>query len=131
MWRFTEELRCLFLVCIFFFISFPLGLVVKRSGKGMSFTLAVVFLMIYFTFFTLGSTISYNDKIPDWIGPWSANILIALLSINIMIKRTDMDLPKPIQKILDKISDLKSKLTERFESSIIWGKIKKIIKRGP
>lgn len=125
--RIAMPISCL----IFFFISFPLGLVVKRSGKGMSFTLAVVFLMIYFTFFTLGSTISYNDKIPDWIGPWSANILIALLSINIMIKRTDMDLPKPIQKILDKISDLKSKLTERFESSIIWGKIKKIIKRGP
>lgn len=125
--RIAMPISCL----IFFFISFPLGLVVKRSGKGMSFTLAVVFLMIYFTFFTLGSTISYNDKIPDWIGPWSANILIALLSINIMIKRTDMDLPKPIQKILDKISGLKSKLTERFESSIIWGKIKKIIKRGP
>ncbi|EMO40931.1 LptF/LptG family permease [Leptospira noguchii] len=125
--RIAMPISCL----IFFFISFPLGLVVKRSGKGMSFTLAVVFLMIYFTFFTLGSTISYNDKIPDWIGPWSANILIALLSINIMIKRTDMDLPKPIQKILDQVSDLKSKLTERFESSKIWGKIKKIIKRGP
>ncbi|EKO05515.1 permease, YjgP/YjgQ family [Leptospira interrogans str. C10069] len=125
--RIAMPISCL----IFFFISFPLGLVVKRSGKGMSFTLAVVFLIIYFTFFTLGSTISYNDKIPDWIGPWSANILIALLSINIMIKRTDMDLPKPIQKILDKISDLKSKLTDRLESSNIWGKIKKIIKRGP
>lgn len=125
--RIAMPISCL----IFFFISFPLGLVVKRSGKGMSFTLAVVFLMIYFTFFTLGSTISYNDKIPDWIGPWSANILIALLSINIMIKRTDMDLPKPIQKIIDKISDLKSKLTDRLESSNIWGKIKKIIKRGP
>ncbi|APH42366.1 Permease, YjgP/YjgQ family [Leptospira interrogans serovar Copenhageni/Icterohaemorrhagiae] len=125
--RIAMPISCL----IFFFISFPLGLVVKRSGKGMSFTLAVVFLMIYFTFFTLGSTISYNDKIPDWIGPWSANILIALLSINIMIKRTDMDLPKPIQKILDKISDLKSKLTDRLESSNIWGKIKMIIKRGP
>ncbi|WP_036095340.1 LptF/LptG family permease [Leptospira weilii] len=125
--RIAMPISCL----IFFFISFPLGLVVKRSGKGMSFTLAVVFLMIYFTFFTLGSTISYNDKVPDWIGPWSANILIAILSVNIMIKRTDMDLPKPIQKFLDKISDQKSKLTERLERLSIWGKIKKITKRGP
>ncbi|MBM9578376.1 LptF/LptG family permease [Leptospira sp. 201903070] len=124
--RIAMPISCL----IFFFISFPLGLVVKRSGKGMSFTLAVVFLMIYFTFFTLGSTISYNDKVPDWIGPWSANILIAILSINIMIKRTDMDLPKPIQKVLDKISDQKSKLTERLERLSIWGKLKKIMKRG-
>ncbi|ASV11030.1 permease [Leptospira santarosai] len=123
--RIAMPISCL----IFFFISFPLGLVVKRSGKGMSFTLAVVFLMIYFTFFTLGSTISYNDKVPDWIGPWSANILIALLSINIMIKRTDMDLPKPVQKVLDSISDQKSKLTKRLERLSIWGKIKRIIKR--
>ncbi|AVQ10842.1 Permease, YjgP/YjgQ family [Leptospira santarosai] len=123
--RIAMPISCL----IFFFISFPLGLVVKRSGKGMSFTLAVVFLMIYFTFFTLGSTISYNDKVPDWIGPWSANILIALLSINIMIKRTDMDLPKPVQKVLDRISDQKSKLTKRLERLSIWGKIKRIIKR--
>ncbi|MDI7220069.1 LptF/LptG family permease [Leptospira santarosai] len=125
--RIAMPISCL----IFFFISFPLGLVVKRSGKGMSFTLAVVFLMIYFTFFTLGSTISYNDKVPDWIGPWSANILIALLSINIMIKRTDMDLPKPVQKVLDRISDQKSKLTKRLERLSIWGKIKRIIKRDP
>ncbi|KPA34906.1 Permease, YjgP/YjgQ family [Leptospira interrogans] len=37
--RIAMPISCL----IFFFISFPLGLVVKRSGKGMSFTLAVVF----------------------------------------------------------------------------------------
>ncbi|MBP9887291.1 MAG: LptF/LptG family permease [Leptospiraceae bacterium] len=75
---------------IFFFLSFPLGLVVKRSGKGMSFTLAIVFLFIYNAFFILGNGISYKSNVPDWIGPWSANIVIACISVYIMASRTDI-----------------------------------------
>jgi lipopolysaccharide export system permease protein len=75
---------------IFFFLSFPLGLVVKRSGKGMSFTLAIVFLFIYNAFFILGNGISYKSNVPDWIGPWSANIVIACISVYIMAARTDI-----------------------------------------
>ena len=77
---------------IFFFLSFPLGLVVKRSGKGMSFTLAIVFLFIYNAFFILGNGISYKSNVPDWIGPWSANIVIACISVYIMASRTDISL---------------------------------------
>jgi lipopolysaccharide export system permease protein len=77
---------------IFFFLSFPLGLVVKRSGKGMSLTLAVVFLFIYYGFFILGSNIAYKEGIPYWIGPWSANIVMTCISIYIMFSRTDISL---------------------------------------
>ncbi|MCE9501904.1 MAG: LptF/LptG family permease, partial [Leptospira sp.] len=83
---------------IFFFLSFPLGLVVKRSGKGMSFTLAIVFLFIYYLFFILGSSISYKSGVPDWLGPWSANIVIASISLYIMTTRTDINIP--YQKVL-------------------------------
>lgn len=86
---------------IFFFLSFPLGLVVKRSGKGMSFTLAVVFLLIYYLFFIFGSGISYKENIPDWVGPWSANIVIALISFYIMVTRTDAKLPPWLRNALD------------------------------
>jgi lipopolysaccharide export system permease protein len=77
---------------IFFFLSFPLGLVVKRSGKGMSFTLAIIFLFIYYAFFIFGTNISYKSGIPDWIGPWSANMVIGSISIYIMFSRTDITL---------------------------------------
>lgn len=77
---------------IFFFLSFPLGLVARRSGKGMSFTLAIVFLFIYYAFFIFGSNISYKKGVPDWIGPWSANIVIAGISIYVMATRTDINL---------------------------------------
>ncbi|MDF3818817.1 LptF/LptG family permease [Leptospira sp. 96542] len=92
--RFATPLSCQ----IFFFLSFPLGLVVKRSGKGMSFTLAVVFLLVYYLFFIFGTNVSYKENVPDWVGPWSANIVIMTLSIYIMISRTDAKLPENIRK---------------------------------
>lgn len=115
---------------IFFFLSFPLGLVVKRSGKGMSFTLAIVFLFIYYAFFIIGSGISYKSNIPDWIGPWSANIVIASISFYIMVSRTDIRfrdtlpgrawlflkkyLDPVFAKISNKFAPVKAKLTPLF-----------------
>ena len=92
--RFALPLSCQF----FFLLSFPLGFVAKRSGKGMGFTLAIIFLSIYYLFFIFGSTISYKDNIPDWIGPWSANIVIGIISIYILATRTDFEFPKSVQK---------------------------------
>jgi lipopolysaccharide export system permease protein len=100
---------------IFFFLSFPLGLVVKRSGKGMSFTLAVVFLLIYYLFYIFGSGISYQEGVPDWIGPWSANFVIAIISLYIMVTRTDAKFPAPIQRVFDWIGEKRDILTYKFQ----------------
>ncbi|MCC6274745.1 MAG: LptF/LptG family permease [Leptospiraceae bacterium] len=114
---------------IFFFLSFPLGLVVKRSGKGMSFTLASVFLFIYYLFFIMGSSISYKSKIPDWIGPWSANIVIASISVYIMTTRTDIQLPfekwlRPLKPYWNKISPYLDKIkVVKKPFAILWQKV--------
>lgn len=112
---------------IFFFLSFPLGLVVKRSGKGMSFTLAIVFLFIYNAFFILGSGISYKSNVPDWIGPWSANIVIGTISIYIMATRTDISfrdsfigkiyyfLKKKLSPFFEKLNRILSPFTNRVK----------------
>jgi lipopolysaccharide export system permease protein len=81
---------------IFFFLSFPLGLVVRRSGKGMSFSLAIVFLFLYYGIFILGSGLSFKSNIPDWLGPWLANFTMAMISFHIMISRTDIQVKKTI-----------------------------------
>lgn len=81
---------------IFFFLSFPLGLVVKRSGKGMSFSLAIVFLFLYYAIFIFGSGISLKSNVPDWIGPWMANITMASISVYIMISRTDIQVKQSL-----------------------------------
>ncbi|MCB1141941.1 MAG: LptF/LptG family permease [Leptospiraceae bacterium] len=75
---------------IFFFLSFPLGLVVRRSGKGMSFSLAIIFLFLYYGIFIMGTGLSFKPNVPDWIGPWLANFTMAVISIYIMISRTDI-----------------------------------------
>jgi len=66
----------------------------------MSFTLAVVFLLVYYLFFIFGSGVSYKAEVPDWLGPWSANIVIACISFYIMITRTDAKLPPWLEKML-------------------------------
>ncbi len=109
--RFATPLSCQ----IFFFLSFPLGLVVKRSGKGMSFTLAVVFLLVYYLFFIFGSGISYKANVPDWVGPWSANIVIALISVYIMITRTDAKLPPALEKMLGFFSKVRETIVSLFQ----------------
>ncbi|PJZ68039.1 permease [Leptospira perolatii] len=118
--RIAMPLSCL----IFSVISLPLGLVVKRSGRGMSFTMAVVLIIIYWGLFTVGSNVSDNDKFPVWLGPWSGNIAVTIISLNIMLKRTDMRLPEPITKFLDKIGEpwevLKTKLTAILEKIPLW-----------
>ncbi len=118
--RFATPLSCQ----IFFFLSFPLGLVVKRSGKGMSFTLAVVFLLVYYLFFIFGTGISYKANVPDWLGPWSANIVISLISGYIMVTRTDAKLPESVRKKLgfyfkakDSLDEILEKLKNRLKRS--------------
>ncbi|WCL48051.1 LptF/LptG family permease [Leptospira sp. GIMC2001] len=114
---------------IFFFLSFPLGLVVKRSGKGMSFTLAVVFLLIYYLFFIFGSGISYKESIPDWIGPWSANFVIMIISIYIMVTRTDAKLPPRLQLLVDKYYDKRDAIVLKFDKWFSGIKKKSFYKR--
>lgn len=127
---------------IFFFLSFPLGLVVKRSGKGMSFTLAIVFLFIYYVFFIIGSGVSYKSKIPDWVGPWSANIVIACISLYIMATRTDINvkelaLVKFFRRIfirisihVEKVNQFISPVTKPilFPIRFLWKRITRVIK---
>ncbi|MDX1957123.1 MAG: LptF/LptG family permease [Leptospiraceae bacterium] len=84
--RIATPVSCL----LFFFLSFPLGLFVKRSGKGMSFTLAIIILLVYYTIFISLSEATAKSGFPVWMGVWLANILIFGFSIYIMISRTDI-----------------------------------------
>jgi lipopolysaccharide export system permease protein len=104
---------------IFFFLSLPLGIVVKRSGKGISFALAVMFLILYYGLFIFGTGISYKSEIPDWFGPWIANIVLTIISIYIMFTRTDINpketfFGKLYYKIKNKISPYYLKFLERL-----------------
>ncbi|MCB1324264.1 MAG: LptF/LptG family permease [Spirochaetales bacterium] len=84
--RLAEPIACM----LFFFISFPLGLVVKRSGRGMSFTLAlVVFLLYYFSSEMLASQQVLAGKLRPEQGAWIPVVGLFLASMVIMARRTD------------------------------------------
>jgi lipopolysaccharide export system permease protein len=74
---------------LFFFISFPLGLIVKRSGKGMGFALALGVFVIFYIFLGLGLSQAYAGAIPPFLGAWIPDIVVALLGVYVMVSRTE------------------------------------------
>ena len=91
---------------LFFFVAFPLGLVVKRSGKGMGFALALLVLVIYYVFLTFGLTKANDGEISPVLGAWLPDIVIAIMGLHIMSKRTEGFAPfrkifGPVYKVLD------------------------------
>lgn len=90
---------------LFFFISFPLGLVVKRSGKGMGFVLALVVFLIYNAFLSVGLSQAYKGAMSPVAGAWLPDVIIAIMGLYIMSTRTDDFAPfafltKPIKKLI-------------------------------
>jgi len=74
---------------LFFYVSFPLGLVVKRSGKGMSFALALFVFFFYYLLLTYGIGQANAGKLPAAAGAWMADIGVLILGLYIMATRTE------------------------------------------
>ena len=86
---------------LFFFVAFPLGLVVKRSGKGMGFALALMVFGIYYIFLTLGLSNANSGSVSPFVGAWLPDIVIAIMGVYIMSKRTEGF--TPFKKILNPV----------------------------
>lgn len=119
--RIAKSIACM----IFFFISFPLGLVVKRSGRGMSFGLALSVCLGYFGLVAVGTNFAESGKVSAVAGGWAPNIAVALMGMYVMASRTEgfkqrfrkalRKLRPPIvQRQLDRIAWLFSKLAPIF-----------------
>lgn len=74
---------------LFFYVSFPLGLVVKRSGKGMSFALALFVFFFYYLLLTYGIGQANAGKLPAVAGAWMADVGVLILGLYIMATRTE------------------------------------------
>lgn len=83
--RIATPLACM----LFFFVSFPLGLVVKRSGKGMSFSLALFVLLLYYILLSVGTTQALSGKMLPWQGAYLPVFGVGMLGIYIMASRTE------------------------------------------
>lgn len=83
--RFARSFACM----IFFFVSFPLGLVVKRSGKGMGFALALVVIMVYFGTYMITTGQANAGKMNAVAAAWLPNAVIAGMGLYVMASRTE------------------------------------------
>ncbi len=74
---------------LFFFISFPLGLVVKRSGKGMSFVLALVVFVGYYLLIKLAGDAADAGRLNEYAAAWLPILGLTCFGAYIMASRTD------------------------------------------
>lgn len=118
--RIASPVSCM----IFFFLSFPLGLVVKRSGKGMSFTVAIVVLFTYYAVMIICSGFSLKNQLPYFVGPWIANVLALSAGFYFMLTRTDIHpgntapgrfYKKVRSRLREKISPYHAKIMQKME----------------
>jgi len=57
-------------------LALPLGVTRARSGKGAGFAVSLVVIVIYWGTYTFARDQALVGKIPPWLGPWSANLIM-------------------------------------------------------
>jgi LPS export ABC transporter permease LptG/LPS export ABC transporter permease LptF len=75
--RFSYPVACLVLMLI----GVPLGISSKRGGKSAGFVLTILLVFIYYFFSSTGVALARQDKVPVFVGVWTANIVFALAGI--------------------------------------------------
>ncbi len=102
--RIATPIGCL----LFFFVSFPLGLVVKRSGKGMSFTLALGVFAGYYIVTMVGTSQATQGKLDPGVAAWLPNVILLFFGFYLMSSRTDGFKPlafltRPVGRLLARL----------------------------
>ena len=62
----------------FFFVilALPLGITRARSGKGAGIAVSLIVILVYWGTYTFFRDQSLIGKIPAWLGPWIANLVL-------------------------------------------------------
>jgi lipopolysaccharide export system permease protein len=75
-----------FACIIFVLIGAPLGTMTRKGGFGMAAGISLVFFLIYWSFLIGGEKLADRGILSPFWGIWSANILLGVLGIILMIK---------------------------------------------
>ena len=65
-------------------IGFPFGILVRRGGRGIGFSLSLVFTMVYYLLLVLGRTLGEKAIISPWLSAWLPNVIIAGIGLLVM-----------------------------------------------
>lgn len=102
--RIAGPVACL----LFYFISFPLGMTVKRSGKGMSVVQALVLFAAYYTLAWQGAEQANSGKLSAAAAAWIPVFLLFCFGLYIMSRKTDGFSPfyfltRPLRRLIDRL----------------------------
>ncbi|NJD22031.1 MAG: YjgP/YjgQ family permease [Melioribacter sp.] len=75
-----------FACIVFVLIGAPLGTMMRRGGFGMAAGMSLIFFLIYWAFLIGGEKFADRGLLSPFLGIWSANILLGILGIFLMIK---------------------------------------------
>ncbi len=75
-----------FACCALVLVGGPLGVVVRRSGKGAGFTFSVGFFLLYYIFLLGGEAFGDRGKVPPWLAMWLPNILLTGLGVYLLVR---------------------------------------------
>ena len=75
-----------FACIIFVLIGAPLGTMMRKGGFGMASGISLIFFLVYWAFLIGGEKLADRGLLSPFMGIWSANILLGILGILLMIK---------------------------------------------
>jgi lipopolysaccharide export system permease protein len=61
----------------FLIIGFPLGVMVRKGGRTLSFIFAIGLIFVYYLMLSAGQTYGDDGKLPPWLSMWLANLALA------------------------------------------------------
>lgn len=73
---------------VFVLIGAPLGTMTRKGGIGMASGISLFFFVIYWAFLIGGEKLADRNIISPFIGIWSANFILGLLGVLLLIKTT-------------------------------------------
>lgn len=71
---------------VFVLIGAPLGTITRKGGIGMAAGISLFFFIIYWAFLIGGEKLADRDLISPFVGIWSANFVLGIFGIVVLIK---------------------------------------------
>ncbi len=75
-----------FACIVFILIGAPLGTMTRKAGFGIAAGISLVFFLIYWAFLIGGEKLADRGLLSPFLGMWSANIVLGILGILLLIK---------------------------------------------
>jgi LPS export ABC transporter permease LptG/LPS export ABC transporter permease LptF len=74
-----------FSVLAFSLLGLTLGVSTKKGGRASGFVLSLILVIVFYGAFFNGLRLASVEKLPPWLGAWSANILLTVLGLALLL----------------------------------------------